>query len=261
MLLIQIQDLDTRIIIGSFSDEIAPKIFCEVSSSRAYTFHSRKMPEKRIEFGSKSNNVNNNELSHVFHFLHLYTKAYELGMYGADYAWILQESLEQHRWWENEEKLECSLKNLHSAVENVLLVSSFNNIVGGEKSISGLVNPKAVFFRLHFIIITYNTVAFFLFLRTSQTNAHFEKELMAMNITKPFSRFAPETYDAVWSIALTLKGAEEMWKLSRNRKKLKAFDYMRKDLVKDFLIQFSQLKFQGISVSRVEEKMHCRSSI
>lgn len=73
-------------------------------------------------------------------------KAYELGMYGADYAWILQESLEQHRWWENEENLECSLKNLHSAVENVLLVSSFNNIVGGEKSISGLVNPKAVFF-------------------------------------------------------------------------------------------------------------------
>lgn len=73
---------------------------------------------------------------------------------------------------------------------------------------------------------------------------------MAMNITKPFSRFAPETYDAVWSIALTLKGAEEMWKLSRNRKKLKAFDYMRKDLVKDFLMQFSQLKFQGISVSK-----------
>lgn len=31
LLAIRIQDLDTRIIIGSFSDEIAPKIFCEVS--------------------------------------------------------------------------------------------------------------------------------------------------------------------------------------------------------------------------------------
>jgi gamma-aminobutyric acid type B receptor len=70
-----------------------------------------------------------------------------------------------------------------------------------------------------------------------------------MNVTKPFSRFAPETYDAVWSIALALKGAEESWKLLRNSKKLNSFDYTRKDLVKDFLSQFSKLKFQGISVS------------
>lgn len=75
---------------------------------------------------------------------------------------------------------------------------------------------------------------------------------MAMNCSKPFSRFAPETYDAVWSIALTLKGAEEQWKMSRNNKKLKSFDYSRKDLVEDFLLQFSQLKFQGISVSKLK---------
>jgi hypothetical protein len=60
-------------------------------------------------------------------------------MYGADYAWILQESFEQHQWWDNVNNLECSQKNLHTAVENVLIVSSFNNIVGQEKSISGLV--------------------------------------------------------------------------------------------------------------------------
>lgn len=88
-----------------------------------------------------------------------------------------------------------------------------------------------------------------------QTNTLFEQELTSMNITKPFSPFAPETYDAVWSIALALKGAEELWqnesKLSqkRNRKKLDLFDYTRKDLVKDFLEQFSHLKFQGISVN------------
>lgn len=77
-----------------------------------------------------------------------------------------------------------------------------------------------------------------------------------MNITKPFSRFAPETYDAVWSIALALKGAEELWRnesklnKKRKRKKLDGFDYTRKDLAKDFLEQFSRLKFQGISVCK-----------
>lgn len=86
-----------------------------------------------------------------------------------------------------------------------------------------------------------------------------------MNITKPFSRFAPETYDAVWSIALALKGAEDLWRnedptanetattktsstVAKKLKKLKLFDYTRKDLAQDFLEQFGRLKFQGISV-------------
>lgn len=63
-------------------------------------------------------------------------------MYGADYAWILQETFEHNRWWENTEASDCSLKNLHTAVENVLIVSSYNNIVGEKKSISGLVCAK-----------------------------------------------------------------------------------------------------------------------
>lgn len=80
-----------------------------------------------------------------------------------------------------------------------------------------------------------------------------------MNVTKPFSRFAPETYDAVWSIALALKGAEESWRNysrlypKRKRKKLDGFDYTRKDLAKDFVEQFSRLKFQGISVIKATE--------
>lgn len=76
-----------------------------------------------------------------------------------------------------------------------------------------------------------------------------------MNISKPFSRFVPETYDAVWSIALALKGAEETWRneykqnKTVKRKKLETFDYTSKNLTKDFLDQFSRLKFQGISVN------------
>jgi hypothetical protein len=92
-----------------------------------------------------------------------------------------------------------------------------------------------------------------------QTNSLFERELSSMNVSRPYSRFAPETYDAVWSIALALRGAEETWRnesrqnRKRKRKKLELFDYTRKDLVKDFLEQFSRLKFQGISVSLGEE--------
>lgn len=74
-------------------------------------------------------------LNYLFNLI----KAYKLGMYGADYAWILQETFEHNKWWESAERSDCSLKNLHTAVENVLIVSSYNNIVGEEQSISGLV--------------------------------------------------------------------------------------------------------------------------
>lgn len=60
-------------------------------------------------------------------------------MYGADYVWILQES-QNKSWWDVEEQYDCSIKHLHAAVENVIIVSSLNHIVGDEKSISGLVS-------------------------------------------------------------------------------------------------------------------------
>lgn len=79
-------------------------------------------------------------LNYLFNLI----KAYKLGMYGADYAWILQETFEHNRWWESAaEQVDCSLKNLHTAVESVLIVSSYNNIVGEEQSISGLVCDKS----------------------------------------------------------------------------------------------------------------------
>lgn len=176
-------------------------------------------------------------------------KAYKLGMYGADYAWILQETFENQRWWDRAENSECSLKSLHTAVESVLIVSSYNNIVGEEKSISGLVcDKKAEKASERKGLHKHKNLSSSSF----QTNSLFEQELSSMNISKPFSRFAPETYDAVWSIALALRGAEETWRNDSRQemKKLELFDYTRKDLAKDFLEQFSRLKFQGISVSR-----------
>lgn len=64
-------------------------------------------------------------------------------MYGADYAWILQETFEKQMWWNNTETAsDCSTKHLHDAIENVVIISSFNNIVGEERSISGMVNNE-----------------------------------------------------------------------------------------------------------------------
>ena len=59
-------------------------------------------------------------------------------MFGADYIWILQENLDCP-WW-LELTSDCSQKDLIEAVESVLVVKSFNKIVGSAASISGLVS-------------------------------------------------------------------------------------------------------------------------
>jgi hypothetical protein len=67
-------------------------------------------------------------------------KAHRLGMFGADYVWILQES-ENESWWNGyDDQHDCAYKHLHEAIENVFIVSSYNHIVGEEKSTSGLVS-------------------------------------------------------------------------------------------------------------------------
>jgi hypothetical protein len=64
-------------------------------------------------------------------------QAHHLGMYGSDYAWILQGG-PSDVWWEN--VTECPQHHLAAAVEGLLLVSSHNSIVGDEASYSGLVS-------------------------------------------------------------------------------------------------------------------------
>jgi len=87
------QETDTRIIIGSFSQELAPQILCE---------------------------------------------AYRLRMFGADYAWILHESMGAP-WWPDQQTA-CSNHELQLAVENLIVVSTHNSIVGNNVSYSGLVS-------------------------------------------------------------------------------------------------------------------------
>jgi hypothetical protein len=72
------------------------------------------------------------------------------------------------------------------------------------------------------------------------------------------SAYAPQTYDAVWAIALALSRAETLWRSlemeangteKRTRLGLSQFDYDRKDMAEEFLSQMGNLSFLGVSVS------------
>ncbi|XP_041780122.1 gamma-aminobutyric acid type B receptor subunit 2 [Anopheles merus] len=172
-----LRDRDVRVIIGSFSHEIAPQVFCEV---------------------------------------------YNLGMYGAEYAWILQDTYISS-WWLAGDLPEtgsapCTSRALLTAVENLIIVSSYNSIVGMGTALSGL------------------------------TNDIFLQKLREMNVTGAVSQFAPQTYDAVWAMALALRGAERSWSQSvPHRVRLADYDYTRYDIAQELLRQFDLLKFNGIS--------------
>lgn len=83
------------------------------------------------------------------HARHPSTQAYHLGMYGADYAWILHHDAVAGRpWWWQWWRLrtaDCAAAQVAAAAENVLIVASHNRMVddGGDaaavRSLSGLV--------------------------------------------------------------------------------------------------------------------------
>lgn len=85
----------------------------------------------------------------------------------------------------------------------------------------------------------------------------FVDELKAqLNVSKPplLSRYAAQTYDAVWAMALSLNGAEDKWKQwnqnnsSTIQPQLDHFDYTRYDMALEFFHQLSRLNFLGVSV-------------
>ncbi|XP_067625917.1 gamma-aminobutyric acid type B receptor subunit 2 isoform X2 [Eurosta solidaginis] len=92
--LLLLRETDTRIIIGSFSQDLAPQVLCE---------------------------------------------AFRLRMFGADYAWILHESMGAP-WWNyiSAKGTNCTARELQGAVENLIIIASHNRIVGNKTSLSGL---------------------------------------------------------------------------------------------------------------------------
>lgn len=75
-----------------------------------------------------------------------------------------------------------------------------------------------------------------------KTNEMFANELRSQfGITAIYSQYAPQTYDAVWAIALALRASQHGYELNE-------FDYTRLDMAMEFVEQFSRLNFLGVSV-------------
>ena len=81
----------------------------------------------------------------------------------------------------------------------------------------------------------------------------FDSELNTLNVPKKLlSKYAPQTYDAVWTIALALKSAEDSWRSTNNKLRVNNFDYSRQDMANEFIKQLSKINFLGVSVNKTK---------
>ncbi|KAH8409568.1 hypothetical protein KR222_008550 [Zaprionus bogoriensis] len=219
--LLLLRETDTRIIIGSFSQELAPQILCE---------------------------------------------AYRLRMFGADYAWILHESMGAP-WW-TDQQTPCTKHELQLAVENLIVVSTHNSIVGNNVSYSGLNNHmfnsqlRKQFSQFHEQDAgsrrsggsasggSHKRAPQSDLRATGSSNGSRRRRGTSTSshlLPEVISRYAPQTYDAVWAIALALRAAEEHWRQDAAQSKLDGFDYTRSDMAWEFLQQLGKLHFLGVS--------------
>ncbi|XP_014468350.1 PREDICTED: uncharacterized protein LOC106741151 [Dinoponera quadriceps] len=167
-----LKDLDTRIIIGSFSTRLAQRVFCE---------------------------------------------AWKLGMHGGDYAWILpSDTIDLSEmtgdWW-HAGVGECSPSQLSQTLDGLIIVKSHATTVGDEISASGLTSEK------------------------------FTSDLANRDVAN--SKFAGQTYDAVWAMALALASTEVL--LNRQNESMARYTHTRKDLAYRLLEQLKLLHFIGVS--------------
>lgn len=105
-------------------------------------------------FFGKSNHFKSFSLFYSLFHLKIWNKnwinqAFKLGMYGADYVWILHEIIGEPWWYKTTH--ECSQKQLQEVSESLLIVSSHNSIASNEISFSGLVRVKLYTYVLLFI--------------------------------------------------------------------------------------------------------------
>ncbi|XP_067625916.1 gamma-aminobutyric acid type B receptor subunit 2 isoform X1 [Eurosta solidaginis] len=211
--LLLLRETDTRIIIGSFSQDLAPQVLCE---------------------------------------------AFRLRMFGADYAWILHESMGAP-WWNyiSAKGTNCTARELQGAVENLIIIASHNRIVGNKTSLSGLSNKMFMSelrqrstsqYEKHKVSNKRKTISIH-----TKDKSHITRDesLNNNNIATlngiAVSNYAPQTYDAVWAIALALRAAENHWHNLGMQSKLNQFDYVRTDMAKEFLQQMAKLDFLGVS--------------
>ncbi|XP_020287722.1 gamma-aminobutyric acid type B receptor subunit 1 isoform X2 [Pseudomyrmex gracilis] len=165
-----LKDLDTRIIIGSFSPQLARRVFCE---------------------------------------------AWKLGMHGGDYAWILPGDTDPLEMISDRHAdiEECSSSQLTQTLDGLIIVKSHDSVVGNVMSDTGLSSEK------------------------------FRTELANRGVAH--SKFAGQTYDAVWAMAFALARTEVF--LNRQNESMANYKHTRRDFTYRLLEQLKLLHFVGVS--------------
>ncbi|XP_064483101.1 gamma-aminobutyric acid type B receptor subunit 2-like [Ornithodoros turicata] len=129
----------------------------------------------------------------------IFCEVYKQGMYGADFQWIVLGSPEP--WWHDPGSSGCTKAQLRSATESVIAVSSLSSDLLNYTTVSGLdlsTFKGQLLQRLQDLGYQWRTMSF----------GH-----------------VTEAYDAVWTAALTLRRAEELWRRRDSPMTLSDFRY------------------------------------
>ncbi|KAF8790456.1 Gamma-aminobutyric acid type B receptor subunit like protein [Argiope bruennichi] len=148
-------------------------------------------------------------------FKKIFCEVYYLGMYGADYAWIMLGDNDDSSW-ELDSDAECNDHQLRKAVQGVISVGSLYEVVGNGTPISEKSLPEIL------------------------EEIEFEFDFKS-------SGYIAQTYDAVWAIALALKEVEEYWRSTNSTFTLGDFTYDNALMAHNIAKTVSNLHFMGIS--------------
>ncbi|XP_044748557.1 gamma-aminobutyric acid type B receptor subunit 2 isoform X2 [Coccinella septempunctata] len=136
----------------------------------------------------------------------IFCEVFHLQMHREDYVWILQDH--QESWWKSPWKTEdCKVEQLKQATEGLILVSDVNEVVDNETSAYGLSD---------YSLETFNSTV--------------------------KSKFIKYVYDAVWAIALALRG-NRLITCSTS----KYYYHRRGEMVAQFVEEMESLSFAGLS--------------
>ncbi|XP_077984600.1 gamma-aminobutyric acid type B receptor subunit 1-like [Glandiceps talaboti] len=147
---------------------------------------------------------------------HVFCEAYKAGLYGSKYVWIIVGWYRPY-WWLSENDTNCTLDELKEAVEGYIAVESLNSDLNSEPSISGL------------------------------TSRAFRDELQRRG--EHMTTYAPQTYDAVWTIALVIKELLEQQNHTFNGTNFSLTDLEYGNAFLQIKIKqiLSRIQFRGIS--------------
>ncbi|GFO18328.1 gamma-aminobutyric acid type b receptor subunit 2-like [Plakobranchus ocellatus] len=150
----------------------------------------------------------------------VFCETFKQGMYGPRYVWILVGGLKRRWWAEQVKDTNCTQAQLLLTVEGAFAVFSLDGLLGGGSSVANL------------------------------TSRQFQEAYRDANGSRPVSMFAASSYDTVWTMALTVRQALEIWAENGTYPLLEKQTYDNMDQVKEtFINTMESLEFPGVSVS------------